>query len=120
MPVLVLIVDDDFHSAQLFKMIVEREGYEGFTALDAQDAIALLNERVPDLVLLDLGLPGMDGLDLIKYIRARDALAHTRILVISAYTDMIARAQRTSADDYLVKPISNTQLLTRIKALLEE
>jgi len=115
---LVLIVDDDFHTAQLFKMIVDRAGFESLTALDAQEAITLLNERRPDLVLLDLGLPGMNGLELITYIRAQEALAHTRILIVSAYTDMITRAKRSSADDYLVKPISNTQLIAKINALL--
>jgi DNA-binding response OmpR family regulator len=117
---LVLIVDDDFHTAQLFKMIVERAGFDGLTALDAQEAIILLNEKRPALVLLDLGLPGMNGLELIKYIRAQEALSHTRILIVSAYTDMIARARRSNADDYLVKPISNTQLISKIKALLEK
>lgn len=117
---IVLIVDDDFHTAQLFKMIVERAGYDGLTALDAQEAITLLNEKRPALVLLDLGLPGMNGLELIKYIRAQEALSHTRILIVSAYTDMIARARRSSADDYLIKPISNTQLISKIKALLEK
>ena len=117
---LVLIVDDDFHTAQLFEMIVVRAGFESLTALDAQEAITLLTERRPDLVLLDLGLPGMNGLELITYIRAQEALAHTRILIVSAYTDMITRAKRSNADDYLVKPISNTQLVAKINALLDK
>jgi len=117
---LLLIVDDDFHTAQLFKMIVDRAGLDSLIALDGQEAITLLNEKRPDLVLLDLGLPGMNGLQLIQYIRAQEALSHTRILIVSAYTDMITEARRGSADDYLVKPISNTQLIAKIKALLEQ
>ncbi len=116
----VLIVEDDYNTAQLFETILARAGIPSRMAADGNEAAALLKEFVPDLVLLDLGLPGMDGRQMIEFIQSDPRLKKTRIVIVSAYVDLIHEVRHYGADRYLTKPISPAALVLIVKELLNK
>ena len=116
-PAKILIVEDDAHIRRLLRATMQRAGYEVAEAADARAALALLDIEKPDVVLLDLGLPDRDGLELIGPIRQRSAAT---IIVVSARDDSAEKvaALDLGADDYLTKPFDTDELLARIRATL--
>lgn len=113
----VLVVEDDREIRQLLQSALAVEGFAVQTAVSVAEASALLRHALPDLVLLDLGLPDGDGADLVRQVRRRHGLP---ILVISARhqeTDKV-RLLDAGADDYLTKPFSVGELLARIRVAL--
>jgi DNA-binding response OmpR family regulator len=113
----VLVVEDDEEIAQVLQRSLRLEGYEVRLAGDgtaALDAAAAFN---PDLVILDLGLPGIDGLDVAKELRREDDVP---ILMLTARDALEARVEGldAGADDYLIKPFERQELLARMRALL--
>jgi len=113
----ILIVEDDAHIRRLLRATMQRAGHEVAEAADARAALALLDIEKPDVVLLDLGLPDRDGLELIGPIRQRSAAT---IIVVSARDDSGEKvaALDLGADDYLTKPFDTDELLARIRATL--
>jgi DNA-binding response OmpR family regulator len=113
----ILIVEDDAHIRRLLRATVERAGYRAGEAATAREGLSLLDIDKPDLVLLDLGLPDRDGLEVLKELRA--AHIHVPILVLTARDAVEARvaALDLGADDYLVKPFAFAELVARIGAL---
>ena len=113
----ILIVEDDAHIRRLLRATMQRAGHEVAEAADARAALALLDIEKPDVVLLDLGLPDRDGLELIGPIRQRSAAT---IIVVSARDDSAEKvaALDLGADDYLTKPFDTDELLARIRATL--
>jgi two-component system KDP operon response regulator KdpE len=113
----ILIVEDDAHIRRLLRATMQRAGHEVAEAADARGALALLDIEKPDVVLLDLGLPDRDGLELIGPIRQRSAAT---IIVVSARDDSAEKvaALDLGADDYLTKPFDTDELLARIRATL--
>lgn len=109
----VLIVEDDAHILRLLRVAVERAGYQAATAGTAREGLSLLDIDKPDIVLLDLGLPDRDGLELIQLIKARGA----SVIVVSAREDTPEKvaALDLGADDYLTKPFDTEELLARIR-----
>ena len=114
---LVLVVDDDPQALAYVRSILEDAGYLPLVTGDPEAVPGLIETRNPDLVLLDLMLPGTDGIELLQGI---PALADRPVIFISAYSrdETIARALEVGAADYLVKPFSPTELLARIGAAL--
>lgn len=113
-PYQILIVEDEASIRNLISTTLEANGYKYLVAENGQQAILQASTHSPDVVLLDLGLPDMDGVDIIKKIRSWSALP---IIVISARsedTDKIA-ALDAGADDYLTKPFSVVELLARLR-----
>ena len=112
-----LIVEDDAHIRRLLRATMQRAGHEVAEAADARAALALLDIEKPDVVLLDLGLPDRDGLELIGPVRQRSAAT---LIVVSARDDSAEKvaALDLGADDYLVKPFDTEELLARIRAAL--
>ena len=113
----ILVVEDDAHIRRLLRATMQRVGYEVAEAADARQALSLLDIEKPDLVLLDLGLPDRDGLELIGPVRQRSAAT---LIVVSARDDSAEKvaALDLGADDYLVKPFDTEELLARIRAAL--
>ena len=113
----ILIVEDDAHIRRLLRATMQRAGHTVVEAADARQAIALLDIERPDVVLLDLGLPDRDGLELIEPIRRRSAAT---IIVVSARDDSIEKvaALDLGADDYVAKPFDTDELLARIRTAL--
>ena len=113
----ILVVDDDPKILQLVRMYLEREGFTVATALDGVAALAAIRDRTPRLVILDLMLPRLDGMEVLRAARAESDVA---VLVLSARgstADRIAGIA-SGADDYLPKPFSPAELVVRVKALL--
>ncbi len=117
-PVRVLVVEDDQEIAQVLQRSLRLEGYEVRVAGDGPTGLEEVHAFLPDLIVLDLGLPKLDGLDVAQRLRATDD--DTPILILTARDALEARVEGldAGADDYLVKPFERQELLARIRALL--
>ncbi len=113
----VLIVEDDAHIRRLLRGALQRAGHEVVEAATAHEGLSLLDIAKPAVVLLDLGLPDRDGLELIQLVRARSAAT---LLVVSAREDTAEKvaALDLGADDYVTKPFDTEELLARIRTSL--
>ncbi len=113
----ILIAEDDPGICTFLRATLLAEGYDVITAHDGQNALGMISSHCPDCVLLDLGLPDMDGNQIIQSIRK---WTHTPIVVISARSmeDDKARALDLGADDYMTKPFGTVELLARIRTAL--
>jgi DNA-binding response OmpR family regulator len=113
----VLVVDDEHKIATLARDVLEHAGFGVLVASDGEAALRLVGTRQPDLVVLDLGLPGVDGLDVIREIRRESALP---IVVLSARDDEVDKllGLELGADDYVTKPFSPRELVARVRAVL--
>lgn len=117
LPTKVLIVEDDVHIRRLLRAALQRAGHAVVEAATAREGLSLLDIDKPDAVLLDLGLPDRDGLELIQPIKARSTAT---LLVVSAREDVAEKvaALDLGADDYLTKPFDTDELLARIRTAL--
>ena len=113
----ILVVDDEPGIASLVRDYLEHAGFAVLVAGDGRNALALARSRRPDLVVLDLGLPGLDGLDVARALR-RDS--DVPILMLTARTDEADRVAglELGADDYVSKPFSPREIVTRVRAIL--
>lgn len=113
----VLIVDDDADIIELQKLYFEKEGYEVATCMQGDKAVATFNVTKPDIIILDLMLPGMDGNDICREIRRTSDVP---IIMLTARTDTLDRVVglELGADDYVPKPFEPKELLARVKAVL--
>jgi DNA-binding response OmpR family regulator len=116
----ILVVEDDRAVAAALRDMLVVRSYGVVRAHTAAQALALLHRARPDLVLLDMGLPDLDGLQLCRRIRADPGHADIAIIAVTARGDEAARITglRAGADDYVVKPFSSPELLARIEAVL--
>ncbi len=114
----ILVVDDDPRLRELVSITLERAGYQTVTARDGQMALTHAMRDAPDLVVLDVGLPEIDGLEVCRRLRARSDIP---ILFLTARDDEIDRVLglELGADDYVTKPFSPRELVARIKAILK-
>lgn len=113
----ILIVEDDNDIVDVLRRTLRAEGYEVRSGGDGPQGLEIASEFMPDLVVLDLGLPGMDGLEVCAKLRENSEVP---ILMLTARADTEDRVTGldSGADDYLVKPFERTELLARIRALL--
>ena len=117
MPQRLLLVDDDRSIREMVQMSLEDEGYVVDTATDAEEALEAIRRHAPDLLLLDVMLPGMNGFDLTREIRRTSSLP---IILVTAKTDTIDKVVglEAGADDYVMKPFDMPELVARMRALL--
>ncbi len=113
-----LIVEDDAKVANMLKQGLQESGYTTTHARAAQQAMELLDQNAFDLVLLDLGLPGLDGIEVLRHLRAKHNSVPVIILTARDSVDDRVKGLDEGADDYLVKPFAFPELLARIKASL--
>ena len=116
-----LLVEDNEASRDALARRLERRGYRVLLAGDGQQAVAIVRDAAPNLVLMDLGLPLVDGWEATRRLKADAATRHIPIIVLSAHalTDDRDRALAVGSDDFDTKPIRFPQLLEKIEALLE-
>jgi len=112
----VLVVEDDDEIAQVLQRSLRLEGYEVRIASDGEQALAMHAEYVPDVVVLDLGLPKVDGIDVAKRVRAADDVPILMLTARDAVADRITGLD-AGADDYVVKPFAYEEVSARLRAL---
>ena len=113
----ILIIDDEKPISDIIKFNLNKEGYETITAFDGREALKKFEEESPDLIILDLMLPELDGLEVAKEVRTT---SHIPIIMLSAKDSEFDKVigLEIGADDYVTKPFSNRELLARVKAHL--
>lgn len=116
----ILIVDDEMAIRELLQFNLEKEGYKVTSAADGEKALALMNDHKYDLVLLDVMLPGMNGLEVCRKMRSEPSLVHIPVIMLTAKGEEIDKVLglELGADDYLTKPFGVRELLARIKVRL--
>jgi adenylate cyclase len=117
---LILAVDDNKQNLSLLERALSAAGYEVLTAEDGPKALALIRSSAPDLVLLDVMMPGMSGYEVCQQIRAHEVTCLLPVVMLTALTDVADRIRgiESGADDFLSKPVNREELLTRVKSLL--
>jgi two-component system response regulator ResD len=113
----VLVVDDEPSVREVVVRYLRQEGYDTLEAGDGNAARELLETQIPSLIILDLMLPGMDGLTLCRWIRERSELPVIMITALGEETDRLTGLE-VGADDYMTKPFSPRELVARVKAVL--
>lgn len=116
----ILIVEDEAEIAQLIQLYLEKEGFSCRICRDGLSAIQIFQEQKPDLIILDLMIPGLDGLEVCARVRQKPGVKDPYILMLTAKGEELDRiiGLSTGADDYMVKPFSPRELVARVRALL--
>lgn len=116
----VLIAEDESAVSELLKYNLEKADYEVGAAMDGDEALMMLEERAPDLLLLDWMLPKVAGIEICRQVRAKPETKNLPIIMLTARTEEPDRIRGldTGADDYITKPFSTTELMARIRAVM--
>jgi DNA-binding response OmpR family regulator len=117
----IMVVDDDPDTVSILARHLQREGYVAIEASSGVECLRTVRERPVDLILLDLMMPGMDGFDVCRALKAAPNTAEIPIIMITARDDLDARAEgmRLGVSDFLAKPVFRRQLANRIRAQLD-
>lgn len=117
----ILIVDDDVDSLKLIGLMLQRHGYEVTTMNKGSQALAYIESNTPDLIILDVMMPDMNGLDISRHLRSHTRTQDIPIIMFTAKTmiDDKVKGFEAGADDYLTKPTHPTELASRVRAMLE-
>jgi DNA-binding response OmpR family regulator len=118
---LILVADDDDDILLLVTTRLKRDGFNVIEARSGAEALTLAQTRRPDIAVLDVGMPGLDGLQVLEQIRADDTLRGMRVLLLTAKAQEsdVRRGYDAGADAYVRKPFSPTELSARVRELLE-
>jgi DNA-binding response OmpR family regulator len=116
----ILIVDDEIGALTLIGIMLERGGFSVIKTRNADEALASVDNRAPDLIILDVMMPGMDGIELCSVLRQRANTGTLPILILSARgdADSVMRGMDAGANDYLPKPILHHDLVAKVKEML--
>jgi DNA-binding response OmpR family regulator len=119
LPKTVLVVEDEQEIRDLLAHYLRKDGFRPLVAPDAETGLAAARAERPDMILLDIMLPGMDGLELLRTVRADPAIARTPLLMLTAKGDETDRivGLELGADDYIPKPFSPREVIARVKAI---
>ncbi|MBR71987.1 MAG: phosphate regulon transcriptional regulatory protein PhoB [Rhodospirillaceae bacterium] len=117
---LALIVEDESSLLTLLRYNLESEGFEVIEAINGEEALILINERLPDIIILDWMLPNLSGIEVCRRVRRNDLARNVPIIMLTARSEENDRIRGLDygADDYVVKPFSTNELLARIRAVL--
>ena len=116
----ILICEDNKLALKTISVVLGREGFESDMAEDGNEAIALLQQKVYDLVVIDIHLPYHSGLELVKFLRS-DLKSETPVLIVTAFSDqqMQRQAGELGIDGYIVKPFNPSDLIEKIRSILK-
>ncbi len=117
----VMVVDDEPNIVLSLEFLMQQAGFEVVTAADGETALRLVDEGAPDLMLLDISLPGLSGFEVLSRLRADGRFARLPIIMLTAHGREVEREKGMAlgADDYVTKPFSTRQLVDKVRALLE-
>ncbi len=113
----ILVVDDDSKTVELIKLYLEKDGYQVLAAYDGRQALELARQKQPDLIVLDLMLPQVDGLDVCRVLRSESKIPIIMLTAQTTEEDKLLGLD-LGADDYVTKPFSPRELLARVRAVL--
>ena len=113
----ILVVDDEKPISDIIKFNLEKEGYEIVTAFDGEEALEKVEEESPDLIVLDVMLPKIDGLEVVREVRKKHSMPIIMVTAKETEIDKVLGLE-LGADDYVTKPFSNRELVARVKANL--
>ena len=121
MPKTILIVDDEPSIVVPLEFLMEQNGHDVLVAHSGEEAIEIISRHQPDLVLLDIMLPGINGYEVCEIVRLNPQWQHTKIIFLTAKgRDVdVAKGMVLGADAYIVKPFSNAEVIENVNALLE-
>lgn len=116
----ILIIEDESDVAELLAYNLSKEGYETFVTKDGIEGLRRSQELQPDIVILDLMLPGMDGWEVFRRLKNERATAHTPVIILIAKADEADKVLglELGADDYITKPFSHREMLARVRTVL--
>lgn len=116
----VLVVDDDPYILMSLEFLMKKSGYEVMIARNGTEALELVEKQIPDIVLLDIMMPDVDGYQICKHIKKSDTLKHTKVVFMSAKTKEsdIQKGYDLGASLYIIKPFSTRELVKQIKELM--
>ncbi len=116
----ILIVDDEPINLKLIKAFLMREDYELITALSGEEALQIVEETIPDLILLDVMMPGLDGFEVCQQLKQKEVFKDVPIIMATALKEKQhkVKAMDVGADDFISKPLDGTEMLVRVKSLL--
>ena len=119
-PPLVLVVDDVSDNVDILQMRLESQGYEVISAEDGEQALAIVRDRLPDLVLMDIMMPKLDGIAAMKQLKADTNLPFIPVILVTARADAkdVIAGIEAGGDDYLTKPVDQAALMARVRAML--
>jgi DNA-binding response OmpR family regulator len=119
-PLVVLVADDDDDILLLVTTRLRRDGFDVIQARDGDEALDLALERRPQIAVLDIGMPGLDGLEVVRRLRADDATSDMRVILLTAKAQEsdVRRGFEAGADAYVKKPFSPADLSARVKELV--
>lgn len=118
----ILVVDDNPTNLKLASAVLQADGHQVVQATDAEQAQALLVEKVPDLILMDIALPGMDGLELTRLIKADPRLRHVPVIALTAFAMKgdDQKAREAGCDGYITKPIDTRAMPALVRQVLHQ
>lgn len=116
----ILIVDDEARNRRLLEVFAQADGYATVCAADGETALTLALSEQPDLILLDLMMPGMDGFEVTRWLKANPLTSRLPIIIVTALQDLAAhrRVLASGADEFITKPVDRWELSMRIAKLL--
>jgi PleD family two-component response regulator len=118
----ILLVDDSETVLMMERMILQKESYQVVMARDGQEGIAKAMEVKPDLILMDVVMPNMNGFEAVKWLRQREETKSVPIVMVTTKAEMesMEAGYESGCSDYVIKPIDSLELLTKVKNLLSE
>src|SRR5579863_6286137 len=116
----ILVVEDDEANQELVTRFLKRDGHRVILAVDGSSGVRAALENVPDLILMDLGLPGMDGWEAAQLIKLNPATSHIPIIALTAHalSEDVLKARNAGCDAYETKPVVYQRLMKKIEALV--
>lgn len=114
----ILVVENNDSDRELLKLIFSTHGFEVDTTTDAQDALSFIDQRRPDLLVVDTDLPDVSGWDLCEQLKHRAGEREMALMIVTAQLPLQSRIDGSCADDFIVKPFDEHKLLTKVHHLL--